>query len=119
MSLPVATMRVKSAPNAISPSFVRWRSTKATGISMVEAKSRVTEHARNISRSTTKNAVVAPAVYDLITSRVYFSTLITLIIHFSDDLHPRLDSSKYRHLIMLLCPLAQAHSLTHLWIIHL
>lgn len=29
---------------------------------MVEAKSRVTEHARHISRSTTKNAVVAPAV---------------------------------------------------------
>ena len=77
---------------------------------MVEAKSRVREHARNISRSTTKNAVVAPAVYDYITCQicVYYANLLP------GDLHPHLDSSKHRQRIMLLCPLALAHSLTHL-----
>ncbi|KAK0239469.1 thiamine diphosphate-binding protein [Armillaria nabsnona] len=59
MSLP-ATMRVKGVPAA--PRFVRCRSTAASGYSMLEAKSRVREHARNISRSTTQKAEAAPAV---------------------------------------------------------
>lgn len=62
---------------------------------MVEAKSRVTEHARHISRSTTKNAVVAPAVYDYIEF-----CLESKLIIFLDDLHLRLDFSRYQLQIM-------------------
>ena len=47
--------------------FVRHRSTAASPVSHLEAKSRVREHARNISRSTTANATVAPAVYVVLT----------------------------------------------------
>jgi len=46
-------------------SLVRFRSTTAGTSSIVEAKSRVLEHARNISRTSVKGAQPAPAVYDL------------------------------------------------------
>lgn len=43
--------------------FVRFRSTTAGTSSIVEAKSRVLEHARNISRTSVKSAQPAPTVY--------------------------------------------------------
>ncbi|KAF9462722.1 thiamine diphosphate-binding protein [Collybia nuda] len=62
MSLPATRMRVQGAQKrALTSSFVRCRSTNA-GYSMIEAKSRVREHARHISRSTVQNATVAPPV---------------------------------------------------------
>src|SRR6266576_4021951 len=52
--------------------FVRHRSSAAVAAasssSHLEAKSRVREHARHISRSTTANATVASAVYVLLFS---------------------------------------------------
>ena len=46
--------------------LVRFRSTTAGPSSIVEAKSRVREHARNISRTSVKGAQPAPTVYALI-----------------------------------------------------
>ena len=45
--------------------LVRFRSTAVGTSSIVEAKSRVLEHARNISRTSVKNAQPAPNVYVL------------------------------------------------------
>ncbi|KAF8884830.1 acetolactate synthase [Infundibulicybe gibba] len=59
MSFPATRMRIRGAPKSPA-SLVRCRSTTAGAPSMIEAKSRVREHARNISRSTTQNAAVAP-----------------------------------------------------------
>ena len=61
MSFAAAKLRPRQAQ-----AFVRHRSTAAiaaSSVSHLEAKSRVREHARNISRSTPANATVAPAVY--------------------------------------------------------
>ncbi|KAG5644041.1 Acetolactate synthase, mitochondrial [Asterophora parasitica] len=62
MSIPAARLRAKVAPK--SAQFARSQSTKVGPASscFVEAKSRVREHARNISRSTVHNASVAPPV---------------------------------------------------------
>ncbi|KAH7929619.1 acetolactate synthase [Leucogyrophana mollusca] len=61
MSLP-ATMRVRSAPKTTSTmSFTRSRSTVASS-SIVDAKARVRDHARNISRSSTRGAVAVPSI---------------------------------------------------------
>ncbi|KAK7455155.1 Acetolactate synthase, mitochondrial [Stygiomarasmius scandens] len=62
MTLPAARIRAQSVQK--TPSFVRCRSTVAPagGFSMVEAKSRVREHARNISRTSSKNATAAQSV---------------------------------------------------------
>ncbi|KAK7467685.1 Acetolactate synthase, mitochondrial [Stygiomarasmius scandens] len=62
MTLPAARIRAQSVQK--TPSFVRCRSTVAPtgGFSMVEAKSRVREHARNISRTSSKNATAAQPV---------------------------------------------------------
>ncbi|KAJ8517204.1 hypothetical protein ONZ45_g5580 [Pleurotus djamor] len=54
---------MRSPASAPQMAFVRCRSTTATGgNSMIEAKSRVREHARNISRTTAQKAAPAPAV---------------------------------------------------------
>ena len=64
MSFPATRMRAKGAPKiTVTASFVRCRSTAGGASSMLEAKSRVREYARNISRSTTQNATAAPSVY--------------------------------------------------------
>ncbi|EGO21203.1 hypothetical protein SERLADRAFT_476099 [Serpula lacrymans var. lacrymans S7.9] len=61
MSLP-ATLRIRSAQKSTSAtSFTRSRSTVASS-SIVDAKSRVREHARNISRSTAREAIPAPSI---------------------------------------------------------
>ncbi|GLB41575.1 putative acetolactate synthase [Lyophyllum shimeji] len=61
MSFPAATLRAKVAPK--SAQFARCHSTKVgASTSMIEAKSRVREHARHISRSTAQNASVAPPI---------------------------------------------------------
>ncbi|KAF5373614.1 hypothetical protein D9758_000985 [Tetrapyrgos nigripes] len=60
MSLPAARIRAQSVQK--TPSFVRCRSTNAAGFSMMEAKSRVRERARNISRTSSKNATAAQPV---------------------------------------------------------
>ncbi|KAF9065449.1 acetolactate synthase [Rhodocollybia butyracea] len=57
MTLPAVRMRAHGMPQKAS--FVRFRSTSASS-SMVEAKSRVREHARHISRTSLRNATVAP-----------------------------------------------------------
>ncbi|KAF5357734.1 hypothetical protein D9757_011953 [Collybiopsis confluens] len=61
MSLTASRMRVQGLPK--STSLVRSRSTAASaGYSIVEAKSRVREHARNISRTSSKNAAAVQPV---------------------------------------------------------
>ncbi|KAJ3926604.1 MAG: thiamine diphosphate-binding protein [Lentinula lateritia] len=61
MSLPATKMRVHRMPK--TQPFVRCRSTTASsGYSMIDAKSRVREHARNISRTSSKNATAAPTL---------------------------------------------------------
>ncbi|KAG6872608.1 Acetolactate synthase, mitochondrial [Termitomyces sp. Mi166 len=61
MSLTATKLRANVAPKTAQ--FVRTQSTKVgTNICMVEAKYRIREHARNISRSTMQNATVAPPV---------------------------------------------------------
>ncbi|PSR77572.1 hypothetical protein PHLCEN_2v7762 [Hermanssonia centrifuga] len=65
MSLSAAKMRIHSAPKSSKPvAFTRSRSTAAAGASpsMVEAKSRVREHVRNISQTTARDAVAAPSI---------------------------------------------------------
>ncbi|KAF4576368.1 Acetolactate synthase, mitochondrial [Pleurotus pulmonarius] len=58
-----ATTKMRSPATQAPVAFVRTRSTVApAGSSMIEAKSRVREHARNISRSTVKKAAPAPVV---------------------------------------------------------
>ncbi|KAI0693349.1 hypothetical protein BC835DRAFT_1084379 [Cytidiella melzeri] len=60
-----AKMRIQSAPKAHKAiAFTRARSTAAgsSTVSMVEAKSRVREHVRNISQTTSREAVAAPSV---------------------------------------------------------
>jgi acetolactate synthase-1/2/3 large subunit len=60
MALSAARIRVP----ANQKNFVRCRSTSAiAGSSIVDAKSRVREHARHISRSTAAKATAAPAMY--------------------------------------------------------
>ncbi|KAL0946474.1 hypothetical protein HGRIS_012692 [Hohenbuehelia grisea] len=61
MSLSAA--RIRSAKQSAALPFVRCRSTTATGgSSIVDAKSRVREHARNISRSSAQKAAAAPSI---------------------------------------------------------
>ncbi|KIK60882.1 hypothetical protein GYMLUDRAFT_244036 [Collybiopsis luxurians FD-317 M1] len=61
MALPATRIRAQGLP--INPQFVRSRSTTASpGYSIFDAKSRVREHARNISRTSSKRAAAAPAV---------------------------------------------------------
>ncbi|KAH9997617.1 acetolactate synthase [Russula vinacea] len=63
MSLAVAKIRATSAPKAsTSLTFTRARSTAAANPSFLEARARVKEYARNISRSSAHNALVTPAV---------------------------------------------------------
>ena len=57
MALPVSRIRV---PVALEYTIFRCKSTAATS-SMIDAKSRVKEHARHISRSTVSKATPAPA----------------------------------------------------------
>ncbi|CAL1705430.1 unnamed protein product [Somion occarium] len=62
MSLSAAKMRITSAPKTSSAiSFSRSKSTRAASStsSMLEAKTRVREHARNISRTSTREASAA------------------------------------------------------------
>ncbi|KIP08743.1 hypothetical protein PHLGIDRAFT_103924 [Phlebiopsis gigantea 11061_1 CR5-6] len=64
MSLSAAKMRIQSAPKCRKAvAFTRARSTAATGTSasLLEAKSRVREHVRNISQSTARDAAAAPS----------------------------------------------------------
>ncbi|KAH0583462.1 Acetolactate synthase, mitochondrial [Termitomyces sp. J132] len=61
MSSPVAKLRANVAPKTTQ--FVRTQSTKVgMNTCMIDAKFRIREHARNISRSTVQNATVAPPV---------------------------------------------------------
>ena len=66
MSLTAAKMRLPGAPKpAKALVFSRARSTTAAAtasVSMLEAKSRVREHVRNISQTTARDAVAAPSV---------------------------------------------------------
>ncbi|KAJ3484754.1 hypothetical protein NLI96_g5415 [Meripilus lineatus] len=64
MSLSAAKMRISSAPKNTSViQFTRARSSAAsTSSSMLEAKSRVREHVRNISRTSTREAVAETTV---------------------------------------------------------
>ena len=65
MSLSAAKMRLPSATKSNKAiAFTRARSTAATGtsISMVDAKTRVREHVRNISQTSARDAAPAPAV---------------------------------------------------------
>lgn len=57
--------------------LVRFRSTTAGTSSIVEAKSRVLEHARRISRTSVKGAQPAPAVYVFF---VFFRLYLLLIL---------------------------------------
>lgn len=64
MSFGAVKVRAASAPKAsTSLTLTRSRSTAATSPSFLEARARVKEHARNISRSSTHNAVVSHTVY--------------------------------------------------------
>lgn len=67
MSLTAAKIRIPSATKSTGKAavaFTRARSTTAAGgsISMVDAKSRVREHVRNISQTTARDAAPAPSV---------------------------------------------------------
>ncbi|KAF8647502.1 hypothetical protein AX16_006707 [Volvariella volvacea WC 439] len=64
MSFPASSIRVSSPAkvSAMTTSFVRCRSTKAASSSMIEAKTRVLEHARHISRTTAQNATAAQPI---------------------------------------------------------
>ncbi|KAI0311800.1 thiamine diphosphate-binding protein [Amylostereum chailletii] len=61
MSLAASKIRAVAAPKT-PLAFSRSRSTAAASTSFLEAKARVQDRARNISRSSTQNAVVSPAV---------------------------------------------------------
>jgi hypothetical protein len=64
MSLAAVKIRATSAPKtSTSLTLTRSRSTAVTNPSFLEARARVKEHARNISRSSAHNALVTPAVY--------------------------------------------------------
>ncbi|KAF5357994.1 hypothetical protein D9756_001206 [Leucocoprinus leucothites] len=63
MALPAARIRVSAHQKNPATSFVRCRSTTAiAGPSIVDAKSRVREHARHISRSSAAKASPAPPI---------------------------------------------------------
>ncbi|KAF8634540.1 hypothetical protein AX15_000838 [Amanita polypyramis BW_CC] len=63
MSLAASRLRSRAAPSKSSNLFIRWRSSAVSpSSSYLEAKSRVREHARSISRSTTANASATPSV---------------------------------------------------------
>ncbi|KAI9510270.1 acetolactate synthase [Russula earlei] len=63
MSLAAVKLRATSAPKAsTSLNFTRSRSTAATSPSFLEARARVKEHARNVSRSSPHSAVVSQTV---------------------------------------------------------
>ncbi|KAI0273527.1 acetolactate synthase [Gloeopeniophorella convolvens] len=63
MSLAVKKLRATSAPKAsASLTLTRSHSTAATSPSFLEAKARVKEYARNISRTSAQNAVVSQTV---------------------------------------------------------
>ncbi|KAH9981387.1 thiamine diphosphate-binding protein [Lactifluus volemus] len=63
MSFAAPKFRAISAPKASTPlTLSRSRSTAVASPSFLEAKARVKEHARNISRSSTHNAVVSQTV---------------------------------------------------------
>ena len=64
MSLAAVKIRATSAPKtSTSLTLTRSRSTVATNPSFLEARARVKERARNISRSSAHNALVTPTVY--------------------------------------------------------
>ena len=64
MSFATLKIRATSAPKAsTSLTLTRSRSTAATSPSFLEARARVKEHARSISRTSTQNAVVSQTVY--------------------------------------------------------
>ncbi|TCD64253.1 Acetolactate synthase, mitochondrial [Steccherinum ochraceum] len=63
MSFKVAKMRIPSAPKSASTlTFTRARSSAAGTSSMVEAKTRVREHARNISQTSSNAATATQSV---------------------------------------------------------
>ncbi|KAI0277717.1 acetolactate synthase [Russula aff. rugulosa BPL654] len=63
MSLAAVKIRATSAPKtSTSLTFTRSRSTAAANPSFLEARARVKEYARNISRSSAHNALVTPTV---------------------------------------------------------
>ena len=69
MSLATVKIRATSAPKTSTTlTFTRSRSTAAANPSFLEARARVKEYARNISRSSAHNALVTPAVYVLFSS---------------------------------------------------
>ncbi|KAI0053928.1 acetolactate synthase [Auriscalpium vulgare] len=61
-SLTAQKMRAAAPRTPASLSFSRSRSTVAASTSFLQAKARVKENARSISRSSTQNAVVTPSV---------------------------------------------------------
>lgn len=64
MALPAARIRVPANQKNPAATLVRCRSTAAiSGSSIVDAKTRVREHARHISRSTVAKATPAPPMY--------------------------------------------------------
>ena len=72
MALPVSRFRVPNAPKSAVSTIVRCKSTVVpAATSMVDAKSRVREHARHISRTTVSNATPAPTAYVLIVSPLF------------------------------------------------
>jgi acetolactate synthase-1/2/3 large subunit len=69
MSLAAVKIRATSAPKTSTTlTFTRSRSTAAANPSFLEARARVKEYARNISRSSAHNALVTPVVYVLFSS---------------------------------------------------
>ena len=64
MSFVAVKLSVKSTPKtSTSLTLTRSRSTAATNASFLDAKARVKEYARHISRTSAQNAVVSQTVY--------------------------------------------------------
>ena len=90
--------------------LARFRSTTAGTSSIVEAKSRVLEHARRISRTSAKNAQPAPAVYVSLIIAIYLP-LISSRRPTSTPIFPTRTNVPYQT-----PPLAQEQNLDHSFI---
>jgi hypothetical protein len=79
MSLAQVVLNLHAIPtpkSKISLAFTRFHSTTAINPSFLEARARVKEHARNISRSSPHNALVTPTEY--VSFSFFFFTLLTI-----------------------------------------
>jgi len=117
MALPASRIRVPCAPKSVVSTIGRCKSTVVPA-AMVEAKSRVREHARHISRTTVSKATPAPAAY-VFKVTFFFFFFKTQIFTSQVGRDHRLDSRSLRRAMpncLHIYP-AQVQHLTHRWTI--